>query len=282
MLRLGLIGDNIATSRAPCLHQWAGQQAGIDVRYDLLIPKALGQDFNSVFATCERQGYSGINVTLPYKECAIAKVTIDDPHVRAIGAVNTVLFEARGPIGHNTDFTGFMEAYRSSRGEKKPGVVCLVGTGGVGRALAFALLALGATELRLVDQDIKKAEALARDLSDHAGAAHVCVEPDIDRAARGASGLVNGTPLGMVGYGGTPIRAETMRGADWVFDAVYQPIETRFLKDAAHVGAETISGYELFFFQGVDAWKHFSGRDVDQGRLRAALKESVCPTTPPA
>jgi shikimate dehydrogenase len=270
-LKLGLIGDNIVRSRSPLLHRLAGAQHGIAVTYNRLIPKDLDQTFEAVFESCAGQGYRGINVTYPYKERAAGMVSIDDPLVRAIGAVNTVLFEGDGPQGQNTDYTGFIAGYRGTRGTAQPGIACLIGTGGVGRALAFALLALEAKEIRLVDRDQGKAEALAADLRQVPGAPEITVFADAEAAARGAQGLLNGTPVGMVGYGGTPLARGAMAGAEWVFDAVYTPVETEFLQDANAQGLALISGYELFFFQGVHAWKHFSGLSLDEGRLRQEL-----------
>ncbi|MDU8913496.1 shikimate dehydrogenase family protein [Aestuariicoccus sp. MJ-SS9] len=270
-LHLGLIGDNIAASRAPLLHRLAGAQNGLTVQYDRLVPRDLGQEFDTVFADCARGGYAGINVTYPYKERAAAKVTIADPLVRAIGAVNTVLFPPEGPQGHNTDYTGFIAAYRAVRGDEAPGTVCLIGTGGVGRALAFGLVALGAEELRLVDRDTAKAEALATDLRAASPGTPVIVKTDAARAATGATGLLNGTPLGMVGHGGTPLPAAAMTGAQWAFDAVYTPVDTQFLQDAEAAGLTILSGYELFFHQGVHAWALFSGAPLDEAALRAAL-----------
>lgn len=270
-LKLGLIGDNIARSRSPLLHRLAGLQNGMAVEYDRLIPRDMGEDFDTVFDRAAGRGYRGINVTYPYKERAAAKVVIDDPLVRAIGAVNTVLFGPDGPRGQNTDYTGFIAAYRGARGDLAPGIACLIGTGGVGRALAFALIALGAREIRLVDRDPAKAEALAADLRAVPDAPPVSVHPDAEAGATGASGILNGTPVGMVGYGGTPVPATALTGAEWVFDAVYTPVDTQFVQDAEAAGLDVISGYELFFFQGVHAWAHFAGRPLDQDRLRADL-----------
>ena len=270
-LQLGLIGDNIAQSRAPVLHRLAGGQSGVSVRYDRLVPVELGEEFDTVFDRCAGRGYRGVNVTYPYKERAAGKVRITDPLVRAIGAVNTVLFEADGPVGFNTDHSGFVAAYRGVRGDVGPGAVCLIGTGGVGRAMAFGLLALGAAEIRLVDVDMAKAEALARDLRGVHGAPPVAVLADVGAAASGVAGVLNATPVGMVGYGGTPLPGAAMAGAVWAFDAVYTPVDTEFLQDAAAAGLEIISGYELFFYQGVHAWAHFAGLPLDEGRLRADL-----------
>ena len=219
------------------------------------------------------RGYRGINVTYPYKERAAKKVAINDPLVRAIGAVNTVLFEADGPRGQNTDYTGFISGYRGVRGEASPGISCLIGTGGVGRALAFGLVALGASEIRLVDKDEEKAQALATEIRAAPNTPNAAVYTDAVAATSGATGVLNGTPVGMAGYGGTPLPREAMTGAEWAFDAVYTPVDTQFLQDAAAEGLKIISGYELLFFQGVHAWAHFSGLPLDEVCLRAELTE---------
>ncbi len=270
-LLLGLIGDNISRSRAPVLHRLAGELCGLDVRYVRLIPKEMDRDFDDVFAYCVENAYRGINITYPYKEEVVPKVRVDDPLVRALGAVNTVVFETGGPRGFNTDYTGFIAAYRKVRGEAAPGSVCMIGAGGVGKAVAFGLIPLGLEELRVVERDLAKAEALAEALRAAAPRVKVSVTSDAGEGARGAHGLINCTPVGMVGYDGTPLERAHMKGAGWAFDAVYTPVDTRFLGDAAAEGLTLISGYELFFFQGVDAWKIFAGRTVDQAALRRAL-----------
>ena len=152
-------------------------------------------------------------------------------------------------------------------------VLVVGGTSGIGRAVATALVALGAEELRLVDRESAKAEALASELRALKDAPDVKVYSDAETAAWGASGLLNGTPVGMVGYDGTPLPRQAMAGAKWAFDAVYTPIDTQFLNDAAAEDLTIISGYELFFFQGVHAWSHFSGLPLDKTRLRADLLE---------
>ena len=270
-LKLGLIGDNIARSRSPLLHRLAGAQNGVDVTYDRLVPKDRGETFAEVFEDCLDGGYRGINVTYPYKEVVTRGLRIDDPLVSAIGAVNTVIFEGDGPRGHNTDYSGFTAAYRRVRGDADTGPMLMIGTGGVGRAVAFGLVALGATELRLVDRDAAKAEALAADLRRAAPGVTVGTGTDAVAAAGGAAGLINCTPVGMVGYDGTPLPAGAMAGASWAFDAVYTPADTQFLRDAAAAGLQIISGWELFFYQGVHAWAHFAGLPLDEDRLRHDL-----------
>jgi shikimate dehydrogenase len=232
----------------------------------------MGRDFDGVFAMAQDQGFRGLNITYPYKETAITHVSVPDPLVRAIGAVNTVVFGADGPIGYNTDYTGFVAAYRTVMGDAAPGRVCMIGTGGVGKAVAFGLIALGARRLHLVDLDAAKAEALASALRNACADVEVAVFADPIAAAQGADGVINCTPIGMVGYDGTPLPATAMQGATWAFDAVYTPIDTRFLQDAAAAGLRIISGYELFFGQGIDAWDIFTDTPVDPLALRKALQ----------
>ncbi|MGB0298101.1 MAG: shikimate dehydrogenase family protein, partial [Paracoccaceae bacterium] len=190
---------------------------------------------------------------------------------RSIAAVNTVVFQGTSTKAFNTDYTGFIAAYEQVRAGAKPGVCCLVGTGGVGRALAFGLVKLGADEIRLFDRDNAKAQQLAYDLNALDPQTVVTAADDLDVATANCDGLLNGTPLGMVGYPGSAFEPKAIANAAWVFDAVYTPIETMFVQSAKATGAQIISGYELFFFQGVHAWHHFTGLDVNTQKLRAAL-----------
>ena len=142
-VRLGLIGDNIADSQAPRLHRLAGELRGIAVRYDLLVPAEAGLGFDALFDRCAVGRYRGINVTHPYKERAAARVGIESPLVRAMGAVNLVRFDSDRARGFNTDYSGFLSAWRARFGTETPGVVCQVGAGGAGKAIGFALAELG-------------------------------------------------------------------------------------------------------------------------------------------
>ncbi|MCA0044905.1 shikimate dehydrogenase family protein [Celeribacter litoreus] len=268
---LGLIGDNIAASRSPRLHELAGEQNDKRVRYDRLVPKDMGLDWEAIFDGLGAKGYRGTNITYPYKELVIGKLQIDDPLVRAIGACNTVIFEGDTPKGYNTDYSGFVAAYKRERGEAPTGRTLMIGTGGVGRAVAFGLIALGAPEIRLCDLDRSKGEALAADLRAASPETTVTVYDTPSEAANGVDGLINCTPVGMVGKEGTPLPADAIGDAKWAFDAVYTPADTEFLTDCTARGLDIISGWELFFFQGVHAWKLFTGLPLDEDKLRQDL-----------
>ncbi|MFA6267005.1 MAG: shikimate dehydrogenase [Pseudolabrys sp.] len=272
-IRLGLIGDNIAESRSPALHRIAGRLTGLPVSYDLLRPSDLGRSFEDVLAWAEATGYRGLNITYPYKERVVGHLVVPDPAVRALGACNTVLFGQGRPEGWNTDYSGFIGGYRHIFGSEPAGRVAMAGAGGVGRAIAFALCELGATELRLFDVDARKSAVLADALRGVASGTTTIVADTIEEAASGADGLVNSTPVGMVGIGGCPFPADVINGRRWAFDAVYTPVDTPFMVAARAAGLALMSGYELFFYQGVDAFRHFTGKDVPEATLRGALKQ---------
>ena len=272
-IRLGLIGDNIAASRAPDLHHAAARLCGIDVEYERLVPRDLGLDFEDIVARAKADGRRGLNITHPYKERVLPLVKIDDIDVRAIGACNTVLF-GEPTVGLNTDYTGYIDAFKERFGAMSPGTVAMAGSGGAGKAIAFALAKLGATSLVLFDVDPRKSHALAEAIQDRLA---VKVASSIEEACEGADGLVNCTPLGMVGYGGNAFDRIRIKGRAWICDAVYTPVETEFLKQGRSAGVEILSGYELFLYQGIHAFRLFTGHRVDAGELRRALAELPAP-----
>jgi shikimate dehydrogenase len=273
-LRLGLIGDNIAASRAPMLHRLAGELAGIAVTYDRFVPREMNADFDAVLMRCRDMGLRGVNVTYPYKERVMAHVAVCDDLVRRIGSANTIVFSDDGIQAYNTDHSGFVAAYRETFADMPPGIVAQIGAGGVGRAVAFGLAALGADEIRLVEKDPPRAHALKTVLSEAFPKAPRVSVHDGVAACDGADAVVNCTPIGMVGIPGTPVPAARLAGIGWAFDAVYTPVETAFKADAEAAGARVLSGFELFFHQGVHAFERFSGRRPrDAVALRRALIE---------
>ncbi len=270
-VRLGLIGDNIAASRAPDLHHVAARLCGIDVSYERLVPGDLGLSFDEVVTRAREDGFRGLNITHPYKERILRHVIVEDPAVAAIGACNTVLFGTTS-TGLNTDYTGFVAAYRGRFGSISPGAVAMAGSGGAGKAVAFALAELGARSLALFDIDGAKAQGLAKALDRQQSNMKVRCAASLADACDGANGLANCSPKGMIGYGGNAFQDIALAGRAWVFDAVYTPRETPFLRAAAASGLEILGGYELFLHQGILAFELFTGHAPDIFSLRQALQ----------
>lgn len=269
MLKLGLIGKGISRSQSARLHVLLGRMCGMDVSYDYLDSDQI-EDFDLIkqLTTCSEKGYAGVNVTHPYKTSARKLITPRKRLPAALAAVNTVVFREDGWRGDNTDFVGFMRGYKKQFGDAKPGTVLQLGAGGVGLATAFGLRGLGADKILVHDKDITRGEELVATLTAADAQAEFVRAENLSDAVRSADGLINCTPVGMNQYPGCPFDVDLLGGQKWAFDAVYTPVETAFLRTATKSGIEVMTGFELFFFQGIEAFEVFSGAEIDADAAR--------------
>ena len=273
--RLGLIGGNIKETRSPILHISCGLSHGRNVTYDLIIPAERGEDFADLLKQCEDAGFDGVNITYPFKEEAARLVPAGDPVVAAMGSANTIKFTQQGPRAFNTDHSGFVAAYHARFGAVLPGRVLMLGTGGVGRAVAFGLADLGASEIVLFDLDASKAESLAAAVEAHAPVKVTLATPEMLHDLTGFDGAINCTPLGMVGRDGSPLPEGATGSLRWGFDAVYTPMDTQFRAEIEAMGADFLNGYELYFHQGIDAFEIFTDLTVsDATWVRSIINHS--------
>ena len=255
-LLTGLIGAPIAHSASPAMHERAAEALGLRGHYQLIeIAGADAAELRMLLEGVRRLGFAGVNVTYPYKEAVVPLLDELAPGAAAMGAVNTVVVSDRRLIGHNTDTTGFARAVAPLLGASGNGVA-VIGAGGVGKAIAFALASLNVSDIRIFDSDPARAGALAALLQASGG---VKVVTNLEDALRGATGLVNATPVGMLPDRGTPVPAALLHENLWVADAVYSPLITPLLAAARDKGARIMTGRELAIYQAADAFELFTG-----------------------
>ena len=207
----GLIGSGIQASRSPSLHEREGAEQGLRYIYKIIDIAALGlapDALPELLTAARRFGFAGLNITHPCKQTVIPLLDALSPDARALGAVNTVVFENGRAIGHNTDWSGFAESFRRELADVARGRVVQFGAGGAGAAVAHALLTLGVDRLTIIDTDAARAEELAAALGDRFGAGRAVAGADVADAVGGADGIVNTTPLGMAKYPGMPLAGE--------------------------------------------------------------------------
>jgi shikimate dehydrogenase len=253
----GLLGAPIAHSASPAMHERAAEVLGLRCHYQLIEIAGAGRDQLKVLLEGVRQlGFSGINVTFPYKEAVVELLDDLAPAAARIGAVNTIVVRDNRLIGHNTDTSGFARAVSGLVTASSHGAVALIGAGGVGKAIAFALAGLGVTELRIFDNEGAKAAQLVAQLDGHAKAT---VTHSVEDALRGVAGLVNGSPVGMLPSRGTPVPDALLHAGLWVADAVYSPLWTPLLTAAKARGCAVMTGRDLAINQAADAFELFSG-----------------------
>jgi shikimate dehydrogenase len=253
----GLIGAPIAHSASPAMHERAADALGVRCHYQLIEVAGAGrEELRTLLEGVRRLGFAGVNVTFPYKEMVVDLLDELSSDAAAMGAVNTVLVCNDRLVGHNTDSTGFAKAATDLVEESRQGTVAVIGAGGVGRAIAFALADLGVAEIRIFDANRAKAENLAKLLRTRSGAV---VATSVADALLGAVGLVNATPVGMLPGRGTPVPAALLHDGLWVADAVYSPLWTPLLTDAKARNARTMTGRELAIHQAAGAFELFTG-----------------------
>jgi shikimate dehydrogenase len=271
---VGLIGSGIGLSRSPAMHEAQGHKAGIDYAYRLLDVAQMGPNpprLSDLVRQAEDEGFSGLNITHPYKQEIIGHLNGLSANAEAIGSVNTVVLTGGKRSGHNTDLWGFRQSFLAELSDVGRDQVLLLGAGGAGAAVAHALLDIGVGRLSISDPDAPRMRALVERLDVRFGGGRAVAVDDASAAAAFADGLVNATPIGMAGRPGLPISAEALRPAMWVADVVYFPIETALLRAARQVGCRTLSGEGMAVFQAVRAFEHFTGIPADVQTMRAAF-----------
>ncbi len=266
-LRAGLIGDHISRTRLPAALEIMCGAHGIGLEFELIDTAHVKRfDFDATVHGLTSRGWSGVTVTHPYKTNA-ARYAEEGmhPEVAHLGACNTLVF-GEYLIGYNTDFTGFLAAFAQIEDR---GPVVMVGAGGVARSIGAALVREGVRDLAISDKDSLRAEDLAFSIGPPARA---IPSRALREAVRGASGLVNATPLGMVEYPGSAFEAGLLGGQVWAFDAVYTPTDTQFLKDAAAAGLHCLTGFDLFRHMAIRSFAAYTGIDVDADAIFPKLE----------
>ncbi|OAF09401.1 shikimate dehydrogenase [Bradyrhizobium centrolobii] len=255
-LLTGLLGAPIAHSASPAMHERAAEALGLRGHYQLIeIAGADAAQLSTLLEGVRRLGFAGINVTYPYKEAVVPLLDELAPGAAAMAAVNTVVVRDSRLIGHNTDTTGFARAVAPLLAPSN-NAVAVIGAGGVGKAIAFALASRNVADIRIFDSEPGRAEKLASLLVARSGAR---VALSVEDALDGATGLVNGTPVGMLPNREMPVPATLLHERLWVADAVYSPLITPLLAAAQAKGARIMTGRELAIYQAADAFELFTG-----------------------
>ena len=265
---VGLIGRGIQLSRTPTMHEREAARLGLSCRYVLVDFDELGldnDDLEVVLDAVARMGFRGLNVTYPFKQAIMPLLDDIAAEAEAIGAVNTVVFGDRS-AGHNTDYWGFAESFRSQMDGVALDRVAVFGAGGAGSAVCAALAGLGAAEIWLIDPETEPSRELAARLGRTSRASFVAAA-DSAAAVRAATGIVNTTPVGMAKHPGTPFATAWLRPDQWVADIIYFPEETELLRNARALGCRTLPGIGMAIGQAARAFEHFTGREADVGSM---------------
>jgi 3-dehydroquinate dehydratase/shikimate dehydrogenase len=250
----GVIGNPIAHSRSPELHNRGYEVLGLNGVY---IP-FLVDHVPSFFELAEMLDLRGFSVTMPHKRAVLSHLDERDQSLQRIGACNTVVRRRGGWYGTNTDVEGFLAPLKAqAAGLVGPETrATVIGAGGGARSVVYALSSCGIRPL-ILNRTVEKARALAEAFGCDSGAMD---DEGISRMRENADLIVQATGVGMEPDAeADPLPAYRFTGSEVVYDLVYQPLMTVFLKRAKQAGCRIVSGLTMLFSQGAAQFKHYTG-----------------------
>ena len=263
----GIIGHPLGHTMSPALHNWGFKRMGVNAEYRAFptppedLPEFMGQ--------LRKLPVMGLSVTIPHKLAVMEHLDGASARVKAVGACNTLYWDGKRLLGENTDVTGFVAPLREL--PVAPGSALVLGAGGAARAAVAGLAELGVADVGVSARDADKAEALANDF-------RAVALPWEDRGFAEAELIVNATPLGMLGERRemSPLPETARLGPGQVaYDLVYNPVDTRFLRQAAAHECRTIDGLSMFINQAAEQFRLWTGQVFDLEEARALVTNTL-------
>lgn len=268
---LALIGQPVGHSLSPAMHNAAFAEDGLDFVYVCLDVDP--EDLPAAVLGLKSLKFRGFNVTMPHKRAMVGLVDGLDDGARISGAVNTVVIEASGMHGFNTDGGGMVMACEEAGIDLSGKSVLLLGSGGTASAIAVAFGEAGIGDLHIASRDAEHAAHL-RDKLRFTGVERLSVGSlaELEQDAPDADVIVNATPLGMKEDDPLPLPPEYVKGGRAVCDVVYRPgKETPLVRLAKERGAPVVAGGRMLLYQGVLAQKLWTGREPNVGAMDSAI-----------
>jgi len=271
MQKYGVIGYPLTHSLSPQIHNFAFKKLNIDAVYETI--EIAPENFTNSITQLKNAGYRGLNVTIPYKLKIMSFLDEIDKDAQTIGAVNTLKKTERKWIGYNTDVDGFL----SPINDLKDRIIhCLIlGTGGAARAVIYTLgRYLNPKSITIAGRDPNKSAHLKTEFTSHFNSIQIdhCTFTDVVSILSRFNLIVNTTPLGTYpDINQTPLpNVINLSEQTIVYDLVYNPLETRFLKDVARTGKKIIimNGMEMLLQQAARSFKLWTGHDMPVADVR--------------
>jgi shikimate dehydrogenase len=270
----GVIGNPVGHSLSPAIHNAAFRKLGLNFVYLAWHVEAIGEAIKGLRAL---GNFRGASVTIPHKVAAIPFLDHVETTAQKIGAINTIVAEKGELTGYNTDATGALRALKMGGVALRGKRIVVLGSGGAARAIAFALAAeSGAEKLSLLGIEDVERTRLAQDIRSTTVVAvedSYLDESTLRRVLPAAHILIHCTPVGMSPkVEATCVPASLLHPDLAVMDIVYNPLETRLLKDAKHVGCKTIPGLEMFLNQAVAQFELWTNQPAPVDVMRTVLE----------
>ena len=276
----GVIGDPIEHTMSPLMQNRAIELMGLDAVYlpFRVAPEELERAVEGMRALSIR----GLNVTVPHKTAVMRCLDRVTDAAEAVGAVNTIIRDGDLLTGDNTDVYGFLRCVlEDSVVATFPARVCVLGAGGAARGVVYACaMRPEVREIAVVNRTLSRARELAERFGRITGkriTAHPAEPGEMRRILPEAGMIVNATTVGMhPDAGRSPVpEPEVLHGGQVVCDIVYNPLRTKFLRDAELRGARTLSGLAMLAYQGARSLSLWTGREAPAKAMLEELNRRI-------
>lgn len=270
-LHFAVIGDPIGHSKSPLMHNAAFRALGIDADYTAIHVTREGLP---AFLESAKTSLSGFNITVPHKNAVIPFLDGITPRAALAGSVNTVSVRDGRLFGDTTDGTGLERAVLEVFGLPLKGAnVCILGCGGVVRALVFHLADAGCARIRILNRTAEKAAQLTSEILKHApsldcGFAALDDLSSVQNALDGSNLVIQCTSLGLRDGDGSPIDPALIPASACLFDTIYR--ETEILVRCRERGLRVAGGLPMLVHQGAESFRIWTGREAPVDVMRAA------------
>jgi shikimate dehydrogenase len=254
----GVIGDPIAHSMSPAMHNAAFKGAGIQASYGRF--HVSSGELPDAIEGIRALGLRGINVTIPHKTAVISLLDEVDPLAFSIGAVNTIVNRKGKLIGYNTDGLGYVEGLKKVlKGELSSKAILIIGAGGAAKAIYYTLASLGVRKIDLTNRSEQKAIDMIESCS-FVVESHYCTLPKAGLNLQQYDVVIQTTSIGMFPkVEESPLKIDAVKTGAVFSDIIYNPLQTSFLKQAQQNGAIVQNGMEMFVYQGALAFQKWTG-----------------------
>ncbi|MGG2199259.1 shikimate dehydrogenase [Paenibacillus validus] len=270
----GVFGDPIRHSKSPIMLNRAFEVTGVNAAYGAfhIVPGTL----KDAVAGIRALQFRGVNVTVPHKVEVMEYLDAIDEGARMIGAVNTIVNDNGKLTGYNTDGIGYIRSLKEETGIDLRGrKVLMIGAGGAARGVGYAIAKEGAAHIYIANRTKEKAQELAASMSEFSSVSGHGLD-EVAALAGEAALIVNNTSLGMhPNVDDVPMDVSLIRPDTVVSDLIYNPLLTRFLREARDQrGAAIHSGLGMFIYQGAYAFEYWMGQPAPIEAMRAVVLES--------
>ena len=263
----GIIGNPLKQTMSPLLHNYWIQKNKINSYY---IPIEI-ENLNNIHIAIKKINFVGMNVTIPYKKEIIGYLDAVEEEAKKLQAVNTIVNKEGKLLGTNTDIIGFEKGLEKINYWNKNKPAIIIGAGGAAESIVHALSKNNLKEIYIINRTEKRAKKIAEKHS------KVFCGKWLDYDIINNSGLIiNSTSLGMTGYQELPIKLKNVEKDAIIYDIVYNPLKTGFIKKALKEELQTITGLDMFIGQALESFKlWFNKTPKIDGRVLKDLKKAI-------